>query len=206
MDSYTIGIAGGTGSGKTTVAREIVSSFPSTDVVYLAFDHYYRDLSDLPPNVRKAMNFDHPDSLESELLVKHLAALKKGESIDRPTYDFVTHSRLPQTERLNSAPVIIIEGILTFVYPELRSLLDMKIFVDTESDIRFIRRLSRDVKERGRSIDMVIEQYTNTVRPMHLEFVEPSKRYADIIIPEGRNDVAMHALISTVKHQIAENR
>lgn len=206
MKSYTIGIAGGTGSGKTTVAQEVVAAFASTDVVYLSFDHYYRDLTTLPANIRRTMNFDHPDSLESELLIRHIAELKNGKPIDRPSYDFVTHSRLPQVERLLPAPVIVVEGILTFVYPELRPLLDMKVFVDTEADVRFIRRLTRDVKERGRSIDMVIDQYQKTVRPMHLEFVEPSKRYADIIIPEGRNDVAMNALISTVKHQIAENR
>jgi uridine kinase len=203
---YTIGIAGGTGSGKTTVARELAGAFPAGDVVYLAFDHYYRDLSVLPPHVRQTMNFDHPDSLEAELLVSHLTALKSGTAVDRPDYDFTTHSRLAGTVRVDPAPVIIVEGILTFAYPALRELLDMKVYVDTESDIRFIRRLQRDVKERGRILENVVAQYLTTVRPMHLEFVEPSKRFADIIIPEGRNDVAMQALVSTVKHQITATR
>jgi uridine kinase len=199
---YVIGIAGGTGSGKTTVAREIVAEFTSRDVLYIQFDNYYRDLSDMPFSVRAATNFDHPDSIESELIIQHLRQLKSGKSVEQPVYDFKTHSRSNKKFLINPAPVIVVEGILTFAYPELLKLLDMKIFVDTEADIRFIRRLERDIKERGRTMDNVVKQYLETVRPMHLEFVEPSKRYADIIIPEGRNDVALHAIISTIKHQI----
>jgi len=202
---FVIGIAGGTGSGKTTVAREIASAFGPSDVVLLEFDHYYRDLTRLSPEIRASMNFDHPDSLESELLVSHVRALKQGKSINRPCYEFKTHSRTEEAVVIHPSPVLIIEGILTFVYPELRTLLDMKIFVDTEADIRFIRRLERDVKERGRSLENVIAQYKTTVRPMHLEFVEPSKRFADIIIPEGRNDMAMHALITMVSQRVSRS-
>jgi uridine kinase len=200
--AYVIGIAGGTGSGKTTVASELVAVFPKDDVVYLSFDHYYRDLSHLPPSERKLTNFDHPNSLESDLFVTHVEDLKNNIPIDRPTYDFVTHTRTDKTIRLDPAPIIVVEGILTFVYPKLRELLDIKIFVDTEADVRFIRRLDRDIKERGRTVDSVVTQYMKTVRPMHIEFVEPSKRFADIIIPEGRNDVALHVLITTIRQQI----
>jgi len=200
--AYVVGIAGGTGSGKTTVASELVAAFPKNEVVYLSFDHYYRDLSHLPLSERKLTNFDHPDSLESDLFIAHVETLKNGRPIDRPTYDFVTHTRIDKTIRLHPTPIIIVEGILTFVYPKLRELLDMKIFVDTESDVRFIRRLDRDIKERGRTVDSVVAQYIKTVRPMHIEFVEPSKRFADIIIPEGRNDVALHVLITAIRQQI----
>jgi len=200
---FVIGIAGGTGSGKTTVAREIASAFNTKDVILLEFDHYYRDLSMLDEQIRKTMNFDHPDSLESELLVKHVAMLKSGKEVSRPCYEFVTHSRTQETVLIQPAPVLIVEGILTFVYPDLRNILDMKIYVDTEADIRFIRRLERDVKERGRSLENVIKQYLTTVRPMHQEFVEPSKRFADIIIPEGRNDVALHTLITMVNQRVS---
>lgn len=199
---YVIGIAGGTGSGKTTVARAIVDTFSGKEVNYIQFDNYYRDLSDKPLEVRAATNFDHPDSIESELLVKHIKFLKDDIAINQPIYDFKTHLRLKKTIILYPSPIIVVEGILTFVYPELLKLLDMKIFVDTDSDLRFIRRLDRDIKERGRNMDSVVHQYLATVRPMHLEFVEPSKRYADIIIPEGKNEVALNAVISTIKNQI----
>jgi uridine kinase len=180
-----IGIAGGSGSGKTTVASEILSRVGSDKIAYLPHDAYYKDLSGLPPIQKCEINFDHPDSLESELLIKHIIELKKGKTIELPVYDFSTDRRTEKTIRINPHRVIVVEGILIFAEPGLRPLFDIKIFVDTDPDLRFIRRLQRDINERGRSPESVIEQYLKTVRPMHLEFVEPSKRYADVIIPEG---------------------
>ncbi|MFH2019006.1 MAG: uridine kinase, partial [bacterium] len=187
--TFVIGIAGGTGSGKTTVAHEIISAFGPLEITSLELDNYYRDLSHLPLNKRTTTNFDHPDSLEIELLVDNILDLKAGKSIHQPLYDFVTHTRKKTTHLLKPTPIIVLEGILTFCYPKLLPLFDMKIFVDTEADIRFIRRLERDLEERGRSLQSIISQYQKTVRPMHLEFIEPSKHCADIIIPEGRNNV-----------------
>ena len=184
-----IGISGGTGSGKTTVANKIVDSVGRENVVFLQQDAYYRDLGDMPLEVKHHLNFDHPDALDNDLLVNHLRALRAGEAIDQPIYDYATHSRTTAKRHIEPRPVIIIEGILVFASPELRALMEMKIFVDTDADIRFIRRLKRDLEERGRSPQSVMEQYEVTVRPMHLQFVEPSKRYADIIIPEGGNTV-----------------
>ncbi|MFC1653733.1 uridine kinase [Patescibacteria group bacterium] len=200
--SYIIGIGGGTGSGKTTIAEEIVKKFSKEEVTSVAFDHYYKDISHLNLEERSKQNFDHPDSLDADLLVAHIKSLKNGKSIERPSYDFSQHIRLTETTTIQPSPVIIIEGILTLSYPELVSLFDMKIFVDTEADIRFIRRLKRDIEERSRSLDSVVGQYQDTVRPMHIEFVEPSKRVADMIIPEGRNDAAIDTLISFVSDQI----
>lgn len=202
-----IGIAGGTGSGKTTVANVILDRVGTQHIAYLPHDAYYKDLSELPPNQRAMVNFDHPDSLETTLLEQHLQQLKLGQSIQRPIYDFTTHSRTNQSEQLNPQPVIIVEGILVFVEPSLRVLFDVKIFVDTDPDIRFIRRLERDISERGRTTESVIHQYTTTVRPMHLEFVEPSKRYADVIIPEGGfNTVAMDMVIARIEALVAGNK
>ena len=201
-----IGIAGGSGSGKTTVANEILKSVGSHRIAFLAHDSYYRDLSALPESQRKLVNFDHPNSLENELLIEHVIQLKNWQNINMPVYDFTTHTRTSQTIPVEAHLVIVVEGILIFAEPKLRDLFDVKIFVDTEDDIRFIRRLQRDIAERGRSMDMVITQYLTTVRPMHLDFVEPSKRYADVIIPEGgRNQVALDMVIARIESLLKTN-
>ena len=191
-----IGISGGTGSGKTTVANKIVAEVGANNVVYLQQDSYYRNLGDMPLEIKRHVNFDHPDALDNDLLINHLETLKAGESIDQPVYDYSTHSRTSATRHIEPRPIIILEGILVFYSPELRGMMDLKIFVDTDADIRFIRRLQRDLEDRGRSPRSVIEQYQTTVRPMHLQFVEPSKRYADIIIPEGGSNVVGIDLIT----------
>ena len=192
-----IGICGGTGSGKTTVSEKIRE--PLRDrVIYLQHDYYYRDLTHLSLDDRRKVNYDHPDSLETSLLIEHLKALKAGQAIDRPDYDFTVHNRRSQTVRVEPKPVIVVEGILIFESAELRSLMDLKVFVDTDADMRFIRRLRRDIVERGRTAHSVMDQYLATVRPMHLEFVEPSKRYADIIIPEGYNPVSVDLVVKAV--------
>ncbi len=195
-----IGVAGGTGSGKTTVARAILDRVGSDRVLQITQDRYYADLKHLPLTTRNNRNYDHPDSIESSLLVHHLRCLKAGRPADLPVYDFTRHERLPETETVTAKPVVLVEGILIFALAEIRQLLDIKIFVDTDSDIRFIRRLKRDMTERGRTQESVVDQYLETVRPMHLEFVEPSKRWADVIIPEGGfNTVALDFLISRIK-------
>jgi uridine kinase len=183
--SLTIGIAGGSGSGKTTVAQEILSRVGADRIAFLQHDSYYKDLSGLPPTQRAELNFDHPNSLETDLLTQHILALREGSPVEVPIYDFSTHSRTARTFTVAPRRVTLVEGILIFVDAALRELFDVKIFVDTDADIRFIRRLERDITERGRTTESVIKQYQTTVRPMHLEFVEPSKRYADVIIPEG---------------------
>jgi uridine kinase len=195
-----IGICGGTGSGKTTVAQKIIAPVGVANVVYLQQDSYYRNLGDMPLELRHRVNYDHPDAFDTDLLINHLEALRAGESIEQPIYDYPTHSRTALTIHVEPRPVIILEGILVFVNPEMRSLMDLKIFVDTDADIRFIRRLDRDVHERGRTVESVINQYTATVRPMHLQFVEPSKRYADIIIPEGGfNEVGIDLVTGKIR-------
>lgn len=202
-----IGIAGGTGSGKTTVANAILKRVGAQHIAYLPHDAYYRELHDLPPNQRALVNFDHPDSLESELMCEHIIKLKNWESVDLPIYDFSTHSRTDKTIHVKAQPVVIVEGILIFVEPKLRDLFNVKIFVDTDPDLRFIRRLQRDIAERGRTMENVIKQYLTTVRPMHLEFVEPSKRYADIIIPEGGlNEVAIDIVIARIESLLHKER
>jgi len=199
-----IGIAGGTGSGKTTVARAVYDRVGSDRIEWIAHDSYYRSFDGLSPEERRKINFDHPDSLETELLVRHLDVLSKGSSVEVPLYDFATDSRKVETIRVQPHKVLIVEGILILAEPELRKRIDIKLFVDTPADIRFVRRLERDVVERGRSVESVIKQYLNTVRPMHEEFVEPSKRYADLIIPEGgENQVALDAILSRVEHLLA---
>jgi uridine kinase len=196
----TIGVAGGTGSGKTTVANVILDRVGKQQISYLPHDAYYRDFGNLPPDQKAAMNFDHPDSLETELMIEHIKQLKSGSAVEIPVYDFSTNSRTDRTIRVEPHPVIIVEGILLFTDKELRDLLDIKIFVDTDPDIRFIRRLQRDINERGRTTESVIRQYLKTVRPMHLDFVEPSKRYANVIIPEGGlNEVAMEMVIARIE-------
>jgi len=195
-----IGIAGGTGSGKTTLAHLILERIGPERIAYLPHDAYYRDLSELPPNQRVMINFDHPDSLDTDLMTQHVQQLRANQPVDLPIYDFKTHSRTSQIQRIEPRPVIMVEGILIFADPTLRGLLDVKVFVDTDSDIRFIRRLERDIAERGRTTEMVVRQYLATVRPMHLEFVEPSKRWADIIIPEGGfNPVALDVVCARVE-------
>jgi uridine kinase len=195
-----IGIAGGSGSGKTTVARVILERVGADHIALLPHDAYYKDLSYLPPHQRALVNFDHPDSLETGLLVEHLRSLREGHSIEMPVYDFKVHSRTTQTVLITPQPVILVEGILIFAEPALRKLFDVKIFVDTDADLRFIRRLQRDISERGRTAESVIQQYLETVRPMHLDFVEPSKRYADVIIPEGGlNEVAMDMVVARIE-------
>ena len=191
-----IGICGGTGSGKTTVANRILESVNANDVTFIQQDSYYRNLKDLPLDYRKAVNFDHPDALDNDLLVHHIRKLKAGDAVELPLYDFKTHTRLNETVLIEPKPIVIIEGILIFVDPRLLEQMDIKVFVDTPDDIRIIRRLRRDIAERGRTIDSVIEQYLKTVRPMHMQFVEPSKRYADVIIPEGGHNLVSIDLIS----------
>jgi uridine kinase len=195
-----IGIAGGSGSGKTTVARVILERVGGEQIALLPHDAYYRDLSHLSMAERAAVNFDHPDSLETELLVQQVRQLKAGQPVALPVYDFKNDTRTTQTIPVQPQRVILVEGILIFAEPELRQLFDVKIFVDTDADVRLIRRLQRDITERGRTSESVIAQYLSTVRPMHLEFVEPSKRYADVIIPEGGlNEVAMDMVVARVE-------
>jgi uridine kinase len=195
-----IGIAGGSGSGKTTVARVILDRVGQRHIAFIPHDAYYKDLSHLPLVERAAINFDHPDSLDTPLLVEHVRALKASKPVAIPIYDFKTYCRMPETLPLAPQPVILVEGILIFVEKELRDIFDVKIFVDTDADIRMIRRLQRDITERGRTAESVIQQYLATVRPMHLEFVEPSKRYADVIIPEGGfNEVALDMVVARIQ-------
>jgi uridine kinase len=191
-----IGIAGGTGSGKTTVAAKLAASIPAGRCALIDHDAYYRDLSGLGSAERDAVNFDHPSSLESDLLAEHLRLLRAGQTVEVPLYDYVTHTRKPTTRRVAPAPVIIVEGILVFVEAGLREQLDIKLFVDTDPDIRLMRRIRRDLEQRGRTFASVRDQYYATVRPMHLEYVEPSKRWADLIIPEGGdNRIALELLL-----------
>jgi uridine kinase len=198
-----IGICGGTGSGKTTIARAIVEAVGAENVVLVEQDSYYRNLADMPLDERHQANFDHPDSIDSDMLVNHLKRLKQGESFEMPLYDFKTHTRSDRIEIIEPKPVVLVEGILIFAEPRVLDLLDVRVFVDTPDDIRFIRRLQRDITERGRTVEMVIAQYYATVRPMNFEFVEPSKRHADIIIPEGgQMGVSVGFLCSMVREKL----
>jgi uridine kinase len=195
-----IGVAGGSGSGKTTVVRRIVESVGDEHVTVLEHDRYYRDRNDLRLEERAALNYDHPDALETDLMVAHLRALRDGRPVEVPVYDMARYARKAVTETKVPRRAIIVEGILIFTDAALRELMDIKVFVDTDADTRFIRRLRRDVAERGRTMESVIEQYVATVKPMHLEFVEPSKRYADIIIPQGGyNTVAIDMLLTLIR-------
>ena len=195
-----IGIAGSSGSGKTTVAQEVLARVGESKISFLPHDTYYKDFGNLSVSQRSVINFDHPDSLETSLLIDHINQLKSYNPIDLPIYDFKTHSRTAKTILIEPQPVILVDGILIFAEPDLREMFDVKIFVDTDPDIRFIRRLQRDITERGRTVNSVILQYQQTVRPMHLKFVEPSKRYADVIIPEGgHNIVAMDMVVARVR-------
>lgn len=203
--SLVIGIAGGTGSGKTTVADYILNTVGPDKIAFLPHDVYYRELTDLSVEERAQVNFDHPSSLETELLIDHINHLKSGDSIELPNYDFKTHTRTSNTTTVHPQLILIVEGILLFAEPVLRELFDLKIYVDTDPDIRFIRRLRRDIEERGRTTKSVMDQYLETVRPMHLEFVEPSKRYADVIIPEGgHNHVALDLIVARIESMLQE--
>jgi len=199
-EPVVIGVAGGTGSGKTTVAHKVLERAGTERISLLEHDAYYKDLGDLLPAQRAMQNFDHPDALDNDLLIDHLSQLKAGQAVEVPVYDFTTHTRTGRTRTVEPNRVILVEGILLFADPGLRRLMDVKIYVDTDGDIRFIRRLQRDIAERGRTTDSVIHQYLSTVRPMHEEFVEPSKRFADVIIPErGFNEVAMDMIAARIK-------
>jgi uridine kinase len=206
VDPIIIGIGGGTGSGKTTVAREVRKHFPEESVVILHHDSYYVDRSDLPPASREDINYDHPDSFDNELLLFHLNELRSGRPVEKPIYDFETHTRRKETITVRPARIILLEGILVLAEDALRESMDIKLYVDTDADERFIRRLRRDIADRGRTVDQVIEQYLKTVRPMHLQFVETSKRYADVIIPEGgQNRVAVDLIVTKARDILANH-
>jgi uridine kinase len=200
---FVIGIAGGSGSGKTTIAEMVVENVGSDRVVIIPHDAYYRHAPHLPFEDRTRVNYDHPDSLETELLIHHVEQLRAGTGIDRPVYDFSEHLRTVQTERIEPKPVVLIEGILVLAEPDLRKVMDLKIYIDTDADLRVLRRLERDIVERGRTVASVTSQYLATVRPMHLQFVEPSKRYADIIVPEGYNKGAVGTVTSMIRDVLA---
>ncbi len=198
-----IGMAGGSGSGKTTIAHAVIEAVGQDSVALIQHDAYYRDLNHLTLEERAAVNFDHPDSLETDLLVAHLELLRAGQSIDRPVYDFSTHTRTDRTVRVVPEHVVIVEGILVLAEPDLRRAMDLRIYVDTDADLRLLRRLQRDLIERQRTIESVLEQYMTTVRPMHLQFVEVSKRYADIIVPEGYNPSVVGTVTSLIRDFLA---
>ena len=200
-----IGIAGGSGSGKTLVARTIVRDLGSSRVAIVDQDSYYRDLDDIPLADRDLRNFDHPDAFDNDLLRQHIKDLLDGKSVEQPIYDYTRHARLKETQHIGDHAVIVLEGILIFVDEELRDLMDIKLFIDADPDVRLLRRIERDIKERGRSIETILRQYQGTVRPMHLQFVEPSKRYADLIVPEGgHNRVAIDLMKVKIKDLLRE--
>ena len=207
MSAVALGVAGGTGSGKTTVAESILAAVGRDRIAFLAQDNYYRDVAWMGAEQIQSHNFDHPDALDTELFVEHLRALKDGRAIELPVYDFVRHVRTGRSTRIEPRPVILVEGILLFAEPAIRELLDFKVFVDTDADVRLVRRIRRDLTERGRSVGDVLRQYEMTVRPMHLEFVEPSKRWADVIVPEGgENRVALEMVIARIEQLLALER
>lgn len=198
-----IGIAGGTGSGKTTVVKKIIESLPEGEVVLLPQDSYYKDNSDVPPGERQNINFDHPDAFDWPLLSRHVAALKRGEAIEQPTYSYLTCTRQPQTIHIEPRQVVIVEGILALSDEQLRSQMNLKVFVDADSDERLIRVIQRDMIERGRTAEMVMERYTRILKPMHQQFIEPTKRYADLIIPQGgENQIAIHILTMFIEKNL----
>jgi uridine kinase len=202
-----IGICGGTGSGKTTIARAIVDAVGAESVVLVEQDSYYRNLADMPLDARHQANFDHPDAIDSEMLVNHIKRLKQGQMVEMPLYDFVTHTRSDKIQIIEPKPVVIVEGILIFAQPRVLDLLDLRIFVDTPDDVRLIRRLRRDFEERGRTFERTLEQYERTIRPMHFEFVEPSKRNADIIVPEGsQTGITVELMCSLIREKLAKER
>ena len=199
-----IGIAGGTGSGKSTVARRVAEALTDSSVAFIDMDAYYKNFAHLSMAERRRVNWDHPDAFDLDLLVEHLDRLCAGEAIEKPVYDFVQHARAPRTVEIAPADVVVIDGILLFVDARVRSLCDVKVYVDADADVRLIRRLRRDIAHRGRPIDEILEQYLNTVRPMHLQFVEPSKRYADVIVPRGgHNAVAIEMIVAKIQRRLA---
>lgn len=203
MKPLIIGIAGGSGSGKSTVARKVAQALPAPTVAFIEMDAYYADFSHLPLEERRRLNWDHPDAFDLDLLAAHLAGLARGDSIEQPTYDFVSHTRAAESVRVDPADVIVIDGILLFVDERVRSLCDVKVFVDADADIRLIRRIQRDMSDRGRALPEIIEQYLSTVQPMHLQFVEPSKRYADLIVPlGGHNSVAIEMIVAKIHRRL----
>lgn len=205
MKPFLIGIAGGTGSGKTSVARRIYESLHVESAAFLDYDAYYKELGHLSLEERQRINFDHPDSLDVELFIDHLQRLIAGQPVEKPVYDFTRHTRAEQTVRVEPRDVVLVDGILLFADERLREMFDLKIFVDTEADVRFIRRLRRDIEERGRSLDSIIDQYLKTVRPMHFEFVEPTKRYADVILPRGgQNTAGIEVIAARIRERLAE--
>ncbi|MCH9682941.1 MAG: uridine kinase [Deltaproteobacteria bacterium] len=205
--ALVVGIAGATGSGKTTVARRLTEALPSGSVSLLQHDSYYRDRPDLSYDARSELNFDHPDSLETSLLATHLRQLRERQAVEVPIYDFTTHRRRVETQHLEPGAVVVVEGILVLADAELREMFDIKVFVDTDADIRVFRRIRRDIEKRGRSFESIRKQYYQTVRPMHLQFVEPSKRWADVIVPEGgRNQVALDLLAARLRSVIEESK
>jgi len=207
MKPLIIGIAGGTGSGKTTVARRIAEALTGSSVLSLDMDAYYRNRSDLTLDERRHLNWDHPEAFDLDLLLAHLDALADRRAVDKPVYDYVTHLRADRTERLEPADVVVIDGILLFVDARVRERCDVKLFVDTDADIRLVRRIRRDMRARGRPLDEILEQYTGTVRPMHQEFVEPSKQFADVIIPRGgHNEVGIGMIVARIQQRLRESR
>jgi uridine kinase len=200
-----IGIAGGTGSGKTTVARNVAQSLSAASVAFVDLDGYYRNLTQLSLEERRRINWDHPDAFDWELFLDHLARLLRGETIEKPVYDFVSHTRSEKTARVSAAEVVVIDGILLFTDPRVRALCDVKVFVDADADIRLIRRIRRDTAKRGRPLEEVLDQYLTTVQPMHLQFVEPSKRYADVIVPRGgHNRIAIEMIVAKIERRLAD--
>ena len=200
-----IGIAGGTGSGKTTVVKHIANALPPHCAVVMPLDSYYNDTTGMTDEERRAINFDHPDAFDWKLLTEHIKKLKAGEPIEQPTYSYVLSNRLPETIHVEPKPVIILEGIMTLHYKKLRDMMDLKIFVDTDADVRLIRNIRRDVVERGRTVDMVLDRYERVLKPMHEQFIEPCKRYADVIVPQGgHNKPAINMLVKFIKQQIQE--
>jgi uridine kinase len=205
--ALVIGVAGGTGSGKTTIARKLAAAMPAGTSTIIEFDSYYRDLSGVEAAAREATNYDHPDALESELLAEHIRRLRQGEAVEVPSYDFRSHTRRPETRRVAPRAVVVVEGILALALPAVRQHFDIKIFVDTDADIRVFRRIRRDIDERGRTFASVREQYYKSVRPMHHQFVEPSKQWADLIIPEGgNNEVALEILVARLLQAAVPDR
>jgi uridine kinase len=202
-----IGIAGGTGSGKTTVARKIAEALPQASVAFLDMDGYYRDFSHLPLEERRKINWDHPEAFDLALFAVHLEQLARGESVEKPVYDFTLHVRSSRTERINAADVVVVDGILLFTDERIRGLFDVKVFVDADPDIRLVRRIQRDMSERDRPLEEILQQYLTTVRPMHQQFVEPGKRFADIIVPRGgQNAVAIEMILTTIQRRIDARR
>ena len=207
MRPLIVGVAGGSGSGKSTVARRIAGAVDARNVAFIDMDAYYRNFAHLPMEERRRVNWDHPEALDVDLLVQQLEQHHAGAAVEKPIYDFVTHTRSPRTERIEPAPVIVIDGILLFTDARVRDLCEVKVFVDADADVRLIRRIHRDMAERGRPLDEILDQYLRTVQPMHLQFVEPSKRYADIIVPRGgHNEIAIQMLIAKIRDRVGVSR